>query len=82
MSVHKGNRHQKAFFDEKVFNFVVTAVSSFYKDLSVTNSVSMSNVFGVLKWALSPCLVFSTFGGMGGAATTAFKRLASLLAMY
>ena len=25
-------------------------------------------------------LVFSTFGGMGGAATTAYKRLASLLA--
>ena len=25
-------------------------------------------------------LVFSTFGGMGGAATTAYKRLESLLA--
>ena len=25
-------------------------------------------------------LVFSTFGGMGGAATTAYKKLASLLA--
>ena len=38
-------------------------------------------MYKMLKWALSPhCRVFSAFGGMGGAATTVYKRLASLLA--
>ena len=79
-----GNHHQKAFFDVKVFNAIAPSYCDaavnfplFIKGLSVKNSVSMSSVLGMLTFI---SLLFSTFGGMGGAATTTFKMLASLLA--
>jgi len=73
-------RKGPSFFDVRVFNpsassYRNTAVASLYRQFERENREDTNKEFERL---IIP-LVFSTFGGMGGAATTMYKRLASLL---
>ena len=75
-----GNRHQKAFFDVRVFNpsapsYRNIAVSFLFKRFGCDKQHKYEQplVRDVEVGSFTP-LVFSTFGG---AATTAYKRLAS-----
>ena len=80
-----GGRHQKTFFDVRVFNptalsYRSTAVSSLYKRFEREKQRMYEQRVRDVEMSLFTPLVFSTFGGMGMAATTVFKRLASLIA--
>jgi len=86
-----GDRHQRSFFDVRVFNlnassYLKTAVSSLYRKFERDKQ----RMYELHRRTVDACLddvemgsftplVFSTFGGMGGVATTEYKRLASLL---
>ena len=80
-----GDRYQRAFFDVKVFN----PNSSSYRNLQLTTAYRNQErekqrkyeqrIREVEMGSFTP-LVFSTSGGMSKTTTTAYKRLASLLA--
>ena len=80
-----GGRHQKTFFDVRVFNptalsYRSTAVSSLYKRFEREKQRMYEQRVRDVEMSSFTPLVFSTFGGMGMAATIVFKRLASLIA--
>jgi len=80
-----GDHHQRAFFDVRVFNpnapsYRRTAVSSLYRKFERDKQRMYEQRIRDVEMGSFTPLVFSTFGGMGTAATTAYKRLASLLA--
>jgi len=78
-----GGHHQKTFFDVRVINptalsYCSTAASSLYRQFKGEKQrMHEQHVRNVKMSSFTP-LVFSTFGGMGVAATTVFKRLATL----
>ena len=79
-----GSRHQKAFFDVRIFNPTVpsyrnTAVSSLYRRFERDKQRMYEQRIRDVEMSSFTPLVFSTFGGMGSAATVAYKRLTSML---
>ena len=79
-----GSRHQKAFFDVRIFNptapsYRNTAVSSLYRRFERDKQRMYEQRIRDVEMGSFTPLVFSTFGGMGSAATVAYKRLASML---
>ena len=63
-------------------SYCTTAVSSLYRRFECAKQrMHDQHVREVAMGSFIP-LVFSTYGGMGGAATIAFRRLASLLAAH
>ena len=72
------------FFDVRVFNpsassYRNTAVASLYRQFEREKQRRYEQRVREVEMGSFTPLVFSTFGGMGGAATTVYKRLASLL---
>ena len=79
-----GCRYQRSFFDVRVFNpsassYRNTAVASLYRRFEREKQRRYEQRVREVEMGSFTPLVFSTFGGMGGAATTVYKRLASLL---
>ena len=77
-----GELSSKGFFDVRVFNpsYRRTAISSLYRKFERDKQrMYEQHIRDVEMGSFTP-LVFYTFGGMGTAATTAYKRLVSLLA--
>ena len=75
-----GSRHQKAFFDVRIFNptapsYRNTAVSSLYRRFERDKQRMYEQRIRDVEMGSFTPLVFSTFGGMGSAATVAYKRL-------
>ena len=82
-----GGNHQKTFFDVRVFNamsssYRTTAVSSLNRHFERAKQRMYEQCVREVKMSSFTPLVFSTFGGMGGAATIIFWRLASLFAAH
>ena len=82
-----GGNHQRTFFDVRVFNpmassYRTTAVSSLYRRFERAKQRMYEQRVREVEMSSFTPLVFSTFGGMGGAATIAFRRLASLMASH
>ena len=78
-----GSRYQRSFFDVRVFNpsassYCNTAVASLYRRFEQEKQRRYEQRVREVEMGSFTPLVFSTFGGMGGAATTVYKRLASL----
>ena len=79
-----GSRHQKAFFDVRIFNptapsYRNTAVSSLYRRFERDKQRMYEQRIRDVEMVSFTPLVFSTFGEMGSAATVAHKLLASML---
>ena len=73
-----GGNHQKTFFDVRVFNpmsssYRTTAVSSLYRRFEHAKQKMYEQRVREVEMSSFTPLVFPTFGGMGGAATIAFR---------
>jgi len=80
-----GGRYQRSFYDviHLLPATVILLLLLCANDLSGRNREDMNKEFETTRVEIGSFtpLVFSTFGGMGGAATTVYKRLASLLSL-
>ena len=79
-----GTRHQHAFFDVRVFNSLApsnrsSSLSATYRRHEQEKRRAYEERVREVEHGCFTPLVFSTAGGMGKAATVAYKRLAHLL---
>ena len=81
-----GGRHQKAFFDVKVFNpnassYRGSQVSSLYRKFEKDKRRKYEQRIREVEMASFTPLVFSTSGGMSGCTNIFYKRLAYLFSL-
>ena len=81
-----GGRHQKAFFDVKVFNpnassYRGSQVSSLYRKFEKDKRRKYEQKISEVEMASFTPLVFSTSGGMSGCTNIFYKRLAYLFSL-
>ena len=81
-----GSRHQKAYFDVKVFNpnapsYRGSQLSSLYRRFEQDKRRKYEQRIRDVEMASFTPLIFSTFGGISGATKVFYKRLADLLSV-
>ena len=86
MFLQLGGRHQKAFFDVKVFNpnassYRGSQVSSLYQKFEKDKRHKHEQRIREVEMASFTPLVFSTSGGMSGCTNIFYKRLAYLFSL-